>query len=107
MNPVLPDRASVLGEFGALGMSVEGHRWTDHKNWTWKYTDLDQMQTADENLMARLKPLVIQGLSAAVYTQTTDCEGEQNGLMTYDRKVLKFNLDRLAALHRELIEAGK
>jgi len=107
MNPVLPDRASVLGEFGALGMSVEGHRWTDHKNWTWKYTDLDQMQTAYENLMARLKPLVIQGLSAAVYTQTTDCEGEQNGLMTYDRKVLKFNLDRLAALHRELIEAGK
>lgn len=46
-------------------------------------------------------------ISAAVYTQTSDCEGEQNGLMMYDRKLLKFKLERLAALHRELIEAGK
>ena len=46
-----------------------------------------------------------QGLAAAVYTQTTDVEGEVNGLMTYDRKVMKFDVAKLAALHKQLIQS--
>ena len=46
-----------------------------------------------------------QGLSAAIYTQTTDVEGEVNGLMTYDRKVVKFDAAKLSALHRKLIQS--
>jgi hypothetical protein len=50
-----------------------------------------------------LEPLVRQGLAAAVYTQTTDVEGEVNGLMTYDRKVVKFDEAKLAEMHKLLI----
>ena len=46
-----------------------------------------------------------QGLAAAIYTQTTDVEGEINGLMTYDRKVVKFDAAKLAELHRKLIRS--
>ena len=61
------------------------------------------MQAAYEDLIEKLEPLVKQGLAAAIYTQTSDMEGEVNGLMTYDRKVVKFDDARLAELHRRLI----
>lgn len=54
--------------------------------------------------MQDLKPLIAQGLSAAVYTQTTDVEIETNGLMTYDRKVIKLNPARLKRIHQPLYE---
>ena len=57
-------------------------------------------------LIEKLEPLVKQGLAAAIYTQTTDVEGEVNGLMTYDRKVMKFDAAKLAELHRRVIAAG-
>jgi hypothetical protein len=53
-------------------------------------------------LIRRLRPLIARGLAAAVYTQTTDVEGEVNGLMTYDRQIIKYDVERLATLHREL-----
>jgi len=51
-----------------------------------------------------LHPMIGRGLTAAVYTQTSDVEGEVNGLMTYDRKVVKFDIARMAALHAKLHE---
>ena len=57
---------------------------------------------AYEGLIEKLAPLVKQGLAAAIYTQTSDVEGEVNGLLTYDRKVVKFDEARLAELHRKL-----
>ena len=62
-------------------------------------------QAGYEALIEKLGPLVRQGLAAAVYTQTTDVEGEVNGLMTYDRKVIKYDAAKLAALHRALIQS--
>jgi aminoglycoside/choline kinase family phosphotransferase len=50
---------------------------------------------------------VQHGLAAAIYTQTTDVEGEVNGLMTYDRKVIKYDVDKLAHWHKRIIAAGK
>jgi hypothetical protein len=106
MFPVMPDRASVLGEFGGLAHPVTGHLWTDKHNWGYRtYQDQQGLQAAYESLIAQLNVLARQGLSAAVYTQTSDVESEINGLMTYDRRVLKVDADRLAKLHRELIEA--
>jgi beta-galactosidase/beta-glucuronidase len=106
MFPATPDRVSVLGEFGGLGFPVEGHLWwTDKRNWGYRtFQDRAALQAAYEELIANLAPLVKQGLAAAVYTQTSDVEGEVNGLMTYDRKVLKFDAARLAELHRGLME---
>ncbi len=107
MYPVMPGRASVLGEFGGLGLPVEGHLWWNKRNWGYRtFEDLAKLQTGYEELMQKLEPLVRQGLAAAIYTQTTDVEGEVNGLMTYDRKVIKFDAAKLAGLHRRIISAA-
>jgi beta-galactosidase/beta-glucuronidase len=107
MYPAMPDRASVLGEFGGLGLPIEGHLWWDKRNWGYRtFADRAALQAGYEALVEKLEPLVRQGLAAAIYTQTTDVEGEVNGLMTYDRKVLKFDAARLAELHRRIISAA-
>jgi len=106
-GPAIPqledERVAVLGEFGGLGLPVQGHLWWDKKNWGYRnYTSLEELQTSYDNLIKRLRPLIARGLAAAVYTQTSDCEGEVNGLMTYDRKVVKFDTEHMSALHAPL-----
>jgi hypothetical protein len=96
-----PKRAAVLGEFGGLGLGVDGHTWTN-KTWGYRGTqssaDLTRKYEKLLRSVYRLKDE--QGLSAAVYTQTTDVETEANGLLTYDRAVIKVDLDRVAAANR-------
>jgi beta-galactosidase/beta-glucuronidase len=104
MFPVMPGRISVLGEFGGLGLPVEGHLWWNKRNWGYRsFQDRAALQAGYEALIEKLEPLVKQGLAAAVYTQTSDVEGEVNGLMTYDRRVVKFDRAKLAELHHRLI----
>jgi beta-galactosidase/beta-glucuronidase len=104
MYPVMADRASVLGEFGGLGLPLEGHLWWNKRNWGYRtFEDRAKLQAAYEALIDKLASLVKDGLAAAIYTQTTDVEGEVNGLMTYDRKVVKFDAAKLAELHRKLM----
>jgi beta-galactosidase/beta-glucuronidase len=92
-------RAIVLGEFGGLGLPVHGHTWQSEKNWGYKsFTDAASLTSAYEGLISKLLPLIDEkGLSAAVYTQTTDVEVEVNGLMTYDREMVKMDWTRVAA----------
>ena len=52
-----------------------------------------------------LKVFVQTGCAAAVYTQTTDVEGEVNGLMTYDREIIKVDIPRIAKINRSVIES--
>jgi hypothetical protein len=97
------DRAVVLGEFGGLGLPLEGHLWWNRRNWGYRtYRTQEELQSNYAMLIRRLRPLVARGLAAAVYTQTTDVEGEVNGLMTYDREVIKFDPEELVALHNKL-----
>lgn len=106
MFPVLKDRVSVLGEFGGLGLPMAGHLWWDKRNWGYRtFDDQAKLRTAYEGLIEKLGPLVKQGLAAAIYTQTTDVEGEVNGLMTYDRKVTKFDAAKLSEMHKRLIQS--
>jgi len=109
MFPAMSDRVSVLGEFGGLGYPVEDHLWwTDKRNWGYRtYQTQGALQSAYEQLIVKLRPLVKAGLAAAIYTQTTDVEGEVNGLVTYDRKLIKFDSKKLLRMHRELIESAK
>jgi hypothetical protein len=105
MFPVMPDRISVLGEFGGLGLPVKGHLWRDQGNWGYRtYKTPEELRENYRRLMQRLHPLIGQGLAAAVYTQTTDVEIEVNGLLTYDREVLKLDPAETAAWHRQLFE---
>ena len=100
-----PGRAVVLGEFGGLGLPIQENLWwSEKRNWGYRtYQTEDELLYHYRELMHNLKPLINQGLAAAVYTQTTDVEGEVNGLMTYDRKVIKINPQTLASLHKNLI----
>jgi beta-galactosidase/beta-glucuronidase len=108
MYPVMDDRASVLGEFGGLGLPIDDHLWWNKRNWGYRtFADRTALQAGYEDLMQKLEPLVQHGLAAAIYTQTTDVEGEVNGLMTYDRKVIKYDVDKLAQWHKRIIAAGK
>lgn len=86
------DRAGVLGEFGGLGLPLPGHTWQDKANWGYRsFETSDALTDAYIGLITKLHPLVGEpGLSAAVYTQTTDVEVEVNGLMTYDRARVKM-----------------
>ena len=65
----------------------------------------DDVLDAYERYAEELIDLVQKGFAAAVYTQTTDVEGEVNGLMTYDRKVVKVDAERLAKINRTVIES--
>jgi hypothetical protein len=94
-------RASVLGEFGGLGLGVDGHTWAAK---TWGYRG-----TSSKTDLTRKYEILLQGvyrlkderaLSAAVYTQITDVETEANGLLTYDREVMKVDLGRVAAANK-------
>ncbi len=96
-----PKRAAVLGEFGGLGLKVDGHTWESR---TWGYrgaSSREDLTLRYEKLLAGVYKLKDKpGLSAAVYTQTTDVETEANGLLTYDRAVIKVDLDRVAAVNK-------
>jgi len=101
--PVEENRAAVLGEFGGLGLPVKGHSWQDEKSWGYrKFNTSAELTEAYVNLLGRLRLLIAEGLSAAVYTQTTDVEIEVNGLMTYDRALIKMDASRIAAAARKL-----
>lgn len=100
MFPVMKDRVSVLGEFGGLGLPVKNHLWKDTGNWGYRtYKTEEELRTNYHTLMKRMHPLIGKGLAAAVYTQTTDVEIEVNGLMTYDREVLKFDPAEMKKWH--------
>lgn len=94
-------RAAVLGEFGGLGLKVDGHTW-EQKTWGYRgASSKDDLTRKYERLLAGVHRLKDKpGLSAAVYTQITDVETEANGLLTYDRAVLKVDGDRVAAVNK-------
>jgi hypothetical protein len=96
-------RACVLGEYGGIGLVLEDHLWVKERNWGYvKYKTSDEATSAYVDLAGILKKLIVSGFSAAIYTQTTDVEIETNGLMTYDRKVVKLDMDRLRKVNREI-----
>lgn len=99
-----PGRVMTLGEFGGLGLPIENHLWNPNmRNWGYRiYSSVPELIKEYGKLMYNLYPMRSKGLSAAVYTQTTDVEGEVNGLMTYDRKVIKIDPELLRILHAPL-----
>jgi hypothetical protein len=105
MLPPEPARASVLGEFGGLGLPLAGHTWVDKDNWGYvSFADQKALTDAYVQRLEALHPLIAQGLCAAVYTQTTDVEIECNGWLTYDRAVAKIDVARAAAAAKRLYE---
>lgn len=102
------NRTTVLGEFGGLGLPLKGHLWQADRNWGYvQFKNSKEVTDRYVELLEELKPMIRQGFSAAVYTQTTDVEGEVNGLMTYDRKVIKLDENRVRKANLELYKLYK
>lgn len=97
-------RAAVLGEFGGLGLGMEGHTWSA-KSWGYRGVGAPEQLTAGyEKMLIKAWQLKDKGLSAVVYTQITDVETECNGLLTYDRQIIKPDVRRLHAVNTGQIE---
>ncbi|HND54903.1 MAG TPA: glycoside hydrolase family 2 TIM barrel-domain containing protein, partial [Pirellulaceae bacterium] len=104
-TPAERNRAVVLGEYGGLGLPLSGHTWQDQKNWGYRrFQSREELADVYLKYIEALRPMIESRLSAVVYTQTTDVEIETNGLMTYDRDVLKFDAAKLAEAHAKLYE---
>lgn len=99
------NRALVLGEYGGLGLPIDGHTWQQKQNWGYvSYKSKAELQAAYIKLIDQLPSLIQKGLSAAVYTQLTDVEIEVNGFMTYDRKELKLMSPETAEKNKALYQ---
>lgn len=111
-GPGMPDtednRAAVLGEYGGEALVVKEHLWVEDFSRAPSHYETSQseeaLHEAYDGMIEELEPLKEDGLAAAVYTQVTDVESEVNGLMTYDRAVIKFDEEHMRQLHQALIE---
>jgi beta-galactosidase/beta-glucuronidase len=111
-EPVMPSAdifgknlALVLGEYGGLGLPVTGHVWQEKDNWGYQsFKTADDLFAKYSTFIDTIDQLIGKGLSAAVYTQTTDVEVEVNGLITYDRKVVKNPPAKFKSLHQKLYD---
>ena len=104
------DRIAFLGEFGGLGLKIPGHLWDEKNAWgyidTGKDVDAAATQKRYLKLMDKLAQAAAVSYGGSVYTQTTDVESEINGLLTYDRKVLKYDAKALKEAHQRIISAA-
>jgi len=107
------DYVKVMGEFGGHGFPVEGHLWDpDSRNWGYGGLpeDKDEWLERYRTSLEMLGELKSKGIAGGIYTQTTDVEGEINGLLTYDRRVRKVAPEKLRAMAEEILfraEAGR
>ncbi|MFD0022967.1 PA14 domain-containing protein [Streptomyces sp. NPDC058382] len=104
-SPALPkpdgERALISGEYGGLGLGVPGHAWAVQQS----YVAVDPATYTDDYLakLDEVHALACKGGNGAVYTQISDVEGELNGLLTYDRRVVKPDVKRVKAAQQALI----
>jgi beta-galactosidase/beta-glucuronidase len=95
----------VLGEYGGIGLAVEGHLWNAQgRNWGYQGLCKDGKEVLDkyEAYASQFVDQIISGVAAGIYTQTTDVESELNGIMTYDRAVVKVDEKRFREINLEV-----
>jgi len=111
VGPATPEpddrRVAIDGEHGGLGLEVEGHLWFEDGH---AYEMTDSVAAATRRYVENQRDLLAAaercGLSAGIYTQTTDVEHEVNGLLTYDRRVRKVDFDDVRAINQKVIAAA-
>lgn len=96
-------RAVVLSEFGGYGLKIEGHTFNDINFCYRKFNTKEAFAKAYRELFEKeIIPSIEKGLSATVYTQLSDVETELNGLISYDRKIVKINISELSELNKKI-----
>ncbi|MCH1624123.1 glycoside hydrolase family 2 protein [Ferdinandcohnia quinoae] len=101
------DRSVVISEYGGYSYHEKDHVWDEERSFGYrKFKTKPTLFAAYKSLIDyQLKPLIYQGVSAAVYTQLTDVEEEVNGLLTYDREIIKMDVDLMNDLNQSCIDS--
>jgi hypothetical protein len=100
--PAKEGRVQILGEFGGIGVFIPDHQWLSNKSWGYVQVTPAQLAGKYAIMNEELQLLEKEGLAGSIYTQPFDVEGEENGLMTYDRAVIKIPFDTLRGIHAHL-----
>lgn len=108
MNAFDRKYVNVLGEYGGIGYPVHGHLWQKDANWGYGNAMTSSQEVLDlySEFAQMLKTFIANGCAAAVYTQTTDVEIEVNGIMTYDREVIKIDENMFSEINRSVISSS-
>jgi beta-galactosidase/beta-glucuronidase len=108
MPKKIMDRAVVISEYGGYSLHIKGHVWDENKEFGYKrFKTREELQEAYVSLVSsEVKPLISKGVSAVIYTQITDVETEINGLITYDREIIKMDTDIIFKLNKDLYSPG-
>ncbi|GAA0552441.1 sugar-binding domain-containing protein [Chitinophaga japonensis] len=101
--PAHPGKARILGEFGGIGVFIPDHQWNPMNAWGYIQVTPSSLKGKYTIMNQHLQLLEREGLSGSIYTQPFDVEGEQNGLMTYDREVIKVPFEELRKIHSRLV----
>lgn len=102
-------RPVVLSEFGGYSMKCNGHVFDERKEFGYKKfkSSADLMAALKKLYLQKLLPLIKRGLCACIYTQVSDVEEEINGLVTYDRAVVKVHIEDMAEINAAIEEEAK
>ncbi|SHN45743.1 glycoside hydrolase family 2 protein [Chitinophaga sp. CF418] len=103
MPPPLPGKARVLGEWGGVRVATLRHQWNDTEGWGYVQVPSAAFKAKYDSMVKRLKTLEESGLSGSIYTEPFDVETEENGIMTYDREVIKIPSEDLRKIHRQVL----
>lgn len=104
--PALPGKARVLGEWGGIGVPVKNHEWDAAAGWGYVKITPAELSTRYASMVKKLKDYETQGQSGSIYTEPFDVEIEENGLITYDREIIKIPLDTLRKIHTAFIPSS-
>lgn len=101
-------RPVVLSEFGGYSMKTKGHVFDESKEFGYKKfkTQAELVAALEKLYLKKLLPLIEKGLCGCIYTQVSDVEEEINGLVTYDRKVVKIPVEKMRAVNDAIWEAA-
>lgn len=105
--PKLDGKARILGEFGGIGVFIPDHQWISNSAWGYINVTPAALKAKYQVMNQHLQLLEKEGLSASIYTQPFDVEGEQNGLMTYDREVVKIPFKEMQQIYNGLVPTTK
>jgi beta-galactosidase/beta-glucuronidase len=97
--PAVPGKARVLGEWGGVGVPVKGHQWNAAAGWGYVKITPSEMIDKYSSMVKKLLQYEKDGQSGSIYTEPFDVEIEENGLITYDREVIKVPLEILRQIH--------
>lgn len=95
-------KAQVCGEFGGIGVFIPNHQWNPGSQWGYIQEKPAGLKAKYAIMNQHLKLFEAEGMSGSIYTQPFDVESEQNGLMTYDREVVKIPFAELRKIHSQL-----